>query len=218
MWPTDTMAPVSIETGDRLADLADRLAALGAIVSDTARPDFDPLHAHITYQSLLGAVMSSAQPAEAVPRMQALADGFAATDQSSEAVNARAAVMLHRDWIRHDVRREKLRRAWDAFFSEWDVLLCPQFTVPAIAHDQRPMSERSIEVDGELRAYFEPLFWSGLAIASHLPSTVFPTGPSSAGLPIGVQAVCGPYRDHDCIEFARLMAAQLGGFSPPPGF
>ncbi len=218
VWPTDEMAPVSAETADRVANVADKLAALGATVSDTARPDFDVRKAHMTYQSLLTAVMSSAQPAEGVPMMQKFAAGFAADDSSTEAVNARAAVMLHRDWIRHNFRREKLRLAWDAFFKEWDVLICPQFSVPAIKHDHRPMTERTIEVDGAERPYFEPIFWAGLIIASYLPSTAFPTGPSTTGLPIGLQAVCGPYRDHQSIEIARLIGEEIGGFTPPPGF
>ncbi len=218
VWSSDEMAPVSAETAGRVSNVADRLAALGATVSDTARPDFDVRSAHMTYQSLLTAVMSSAQPAERVPEMQGFAAAFADDDSSSEAVNARAAVMLHRDWIRHNFRRERVRRAWDEFFKEWDVLICPQFTVPAIQHDHRPMSERSIEVDGDVRPYFEPIFWAGLIIASYLPSTVFPTGVSSSGLPIGLQAVSGPYRDHQSIEVARLLSQEIGGFTPPPGF
>ena len=126
--------------------------------------------------------------------------------------------MLHRDWIRHNFRREKLREAWDEFFSQWDVLLCPQFTVPAIPHDQRPFEERQTLVDGELRSYFESLFWAGIVVASHLPSTVFPTGAGEDGLPIGLQLVSGPYQDFKTIEISRLIADAIGGFVPPSAF
>jgi amidase len=37
-------------------------------------------------------------------------------------------------------------------------------------------------------------------------------------LPIGLQAVGAEYDDHTCIDFARLVAAELGGFTPPPGY
>jgi amidase len=218
LWPTDALAPVSRETRDRVIAVGETLQKLGATVDDTARPDFDVTRAHITYQNLLTAVMSSAQPNERVPELKAAAAAFDDGDGSTAAINARAAVMLHRDWIRHNFRREKLREAWDAFFTEWDILICPQFTVPAIPHDHRPFTERSIDVDGDARPYFEPLFWSGLAIASYLPSTVFPTGPSADGLPIGLQAMSGPYRDHRTIEFARLISQEIGGFQAPPGF
>ena len=52
----------------------------------------------------------------------------------------------------------------------------------------------------------QQLFWAGLITVAYLPSTVFPTGPASDGLPIGLQAVSAEYRDYTCIEFARLMA------------
>ena len=216
LWPTDDLAPVSSETEQRVGMVGEVLSSMGAKVSDTARPDFDVTKAHMTYQSLLTAVMSSAQSADQVAHMQQLASNLDPADTSVQAVNTRAAVMLHRDWIRHNFRREKLRHAWDEFFQQWDILVCPQFTVPAIAHDHRPFNERSIEVDGQQRPYFEPLFWSGLIIASYLPSTVFPTGPSADGLPIGLQAVSGPYQDYQTIEFARLISAEIGGFVPPP--
>jgi amidase len=41
---------------------------------------------------------------------------------------------------------------------------------------------------------------------------------SSAGLPIGLQAVGGEYQDRTCIEFSRLMSEEFGGFVPPPGY
>ncbi|MEM7100249.1 MAG: amidase [Pseudomonadota bacterium] len=218
LWPTQDIAPVSQETQARVNKVGEVLSGLGAQVSDTARPNFDPTKAHVTYQNLLQAVMSSAQPNERVPEMKAIAESTDPGDQSTPAINARAAVMLHREWIRHNFRREKLREAWDEFFSEWDILIAPQFTVPAIKHDHRPFHERTINVDGDERPYFEPLFWAGMVIASYLPSTVFPTGPSETGLPIGIQAISGPYRDHRTIEFARLVSQEIGGFQAPSGF
>ena len=68
---------------------------------------------------------------------------------------------------------------------------------------------------GTQRDYFEQLFWSGLVTNAYLPSTVFPTGLSQEGLPIGIQAVSAAYRDRRTIEFARLMADEVGGFQVP---
>ena len=53
---------------------------------------------------------------------------------------------------------------------------------------------------------------------AHLPSTVFPTGPSSDGLPIGLQAAGAEFNDYITIDFTRLLARELGGFVAPPGF
>ena len=62
------------------------------------------------------------------------------------------------------------------------------------------------------------MFWAGTITVAHLPSTVFPTGPSRAGLPIGLQAVSAEFNDYITIDFARLMAQEIGGFQPPPNF
>jgi amidase len=218
VWASDEMAPVSDETKSRVLQVAAHLEALGANVDYQARPNFDVRKAHMTYESLLTAVMSSAKPESEVEAAKAKAQALDGADQSRDAVATRATVMMHRDWIRHNFRREKLREAWDEFFTRWDVLLCPQFTVPAIPHDHRPFEEREIDVDGELRPYFEPLFWAGLIVASHLPSTVFPTGMGEGSLPIGLQLVSGPYQDYKTIEVSRLVAEALGGFESPLAF
>ena len=216
LWPNDDMAPVSRDISDRVMQMGVLLKEQGATVSDSARPDFDRAKAHETYQNLLSAVMSAAQPNSAVPAMRDHAASFADDDHTYEARTARANIMMHRDWIRHNVRRERLRQAWDDFFADWDVLIAPQFTVPAIPHDHRPFHERTIDVDGSPRPYFEPLFWAGIVIASYLPSTVFPTGANSQGLPIGLQVIGAPYQDHQCIRVADLISRELGGFTPPP--
>ena len=216
VWVNEDIAPVNAETAARVQAVADTLARLGATVSDSARPDFDLHKAQFIYQNLLTAVMSSGQPVSHIEKMRELAATLDPADMSTDAITARASVMSHREWIRHDFRRERLRGAWDAFFDEWDVLVCPQFAVPAIPHDHRPFAERTTLVDGEARPYMESVFWSGLVVASYLPSTCLPTGPSGDGLPIGVQIVGAPYRDHTTIECARRLAGEIGGFVPPP--
>ena len=95
---------------------------------------------------------------------------------------------------------------------------CPISPRPAFPHDHSPFLERTLDIDGESRAYVEQLFWAGVITAAYLPSTVFPTGLSREGLPIGLQAVGREYHDHTCIDFTRLVAEEMGGFTPPPGY
>ena len=159
--------------------------------------------------------MSSAQPEAEYARNVTRAAELDPRDMSSRAVSARGMVLSHRDWLRYNFKREHLRFAWDDFFNEWDILLCPQMATPAFPHDHRPFGQRTIDVDGTQRDYFEQLFWSGLVTNAYLPSTVFPTGVSLEGMPIGIQAVSAAYRDRRTIEFARLMANELGGFRVP---
>lgn len=215
LWADDGLCPVSAEISERVVSVGETLARLGATVSDTARPAFDAKRAHDTYVSLLNSVMSSAQPADEYARNVARAAEFDPADMSFRAVSARGMVLNHREWIRYNFKREHLRFAWDDFFEDWDILLCPQMSIPAFPHDHRPFRERTINVDGTQRDYFEQLFWSGLVTNAYLPSTVFPTGLSREGLPIGIQAVGAAYRDRQTIEFARLIANELGGFQVP---
>lgn len=217
VWHTEAIAPVDTETRDRVQQVADTFARLGAKVDDQARPDFDFTAAHANYQTLLTAVMSAALKGDLLAAAEERAARYTAGDQSAEAVSARAAVISHRDWIRTNTKREKLRLAWQQFFEDYDLLICPQMATPAFPHDQsEPLAMREIQVDGVAQAYFQQSFWSGIVVNSYLPSTVFPTGLSKSGLPIGLQAVSAPYRDHRCIQTAGLITEHLGGFEAPP--
>jgi amidase len=80
------------------------------------------------------------------------------------------------------------------------------------------MASRRMKVDADDQPYFQQIFWAGLVTVSYLPSTVFPTGPSLTGLPIGLQAAGAEYDDLVTIDFARLLAREIGGFRPPPGY
>ena len=62
---------------------------------------------------------------------------------------------------------------------------------------------------------FKQIFWAGMIVNAYLPSTVFPTGLDAEGLPIGLQAVSAPYRDHRTIEFAKQITQHVGGFKAP---
>jgi amidase len=218
VWPSDERAPVSAETADRVQAVADRLARLGATVSDTARPDIDIGRSFDTYQYLLWGIMQAGAPAEQFRAMQTEAAALDPDDHSMAALALRGAVQHHRDWVGYNNEREALRYAWRAFFGEWDILICPQMATPAFPHDQGGYMERTLTVDNDVQPYFQQLFWAGVITGPYLPSTVFPTGPSRDGLPIGLQAVGAEYNDHTCIDFARLLAEEIGGFTPPPGF
>jgi amidase len=218
IWATDELAPVTNETAERCTMIGETLRKLGATVSETARPDFDTRLAQQNYMALLNSVMTAAMPDDAVKQAEAHAASFAESDFSDEALTARSIVLSHRQWIRSNTQREKLRRAWAAFFEEWDILICPQMATPAFPHDHRNMSERTLSVDNVEQGYFQQIFWAGMIVNAYLPSTVFPTGPSREGLPIGLQAVSAPYRDHRCIEFARLIAREIGGYQAPPKY
>ncbi len=218
IWPTDASCPVDEEVADRARSLADTLANLGATVSDSARPAIDPQAAYVTYNYMLNGVMAAGLPEEARAAFREIDAAAPADDFSQAVLTARSSIQDHATWLRHHNRRELLRQAWRAFFDDWDILVCPQTSTPAFSHDHAPMGERTLQVNNEVQPYFQQLFWAGLATVAYLPSTVFPTGLSRAGLPIGLQAVGAEYDDYITIDFARLLARELGGCQVPPGF
>jgi amidase len=216
IWPDDHNAPVDTEIADRIESLGETLASLGATVSDTARPDIDQRESHETYLHLLHSLMAAGVPPKARERNMRYAEATDPDDHSDTAIMSRGMVLSHSDWLGANGRREALRYAWDRFFFDWDILLCPQMATTAFLHDHTPLSRRTIEVNGQSQPYFQQIFWAGLASGPLLPSTVFPSGLSEAGLPIGVQAIGNAFDDYITIDFTRLLAEEIGGFQAPP--
>jgi amidase len=218
IWPNDELAPVAREVADRVQQVGDTLARLGATVSDSARPDTDRQANLDTYYALLQGVMAAGLSDEAKQTNREAIAELSADDNSLHAILLRESVQEHGSWLRHNNHRNHIRRAWKQFFESWDILICPQMATTAFPHDHSGYVDRRITVDNEEQDYFQQLFWSGTITVAHLPSTVFPTGPSSEGLPIGLQAVGAEFNDHITIDFTRLLAQELGGFVAPPGY
>ncbi len=127
--------------------------------------------------------------------------------------------MPHREWLRHNETRHRMRLAWAEFFRDHDLLLCPAATTAAFAHNQEGERwERMIPVNGKPQPSTTALFWAGYPGLAYLPATVAPLGLTGAGLPVGVQIVGPQYGDHTCIHFARLLEREFQGFAPAPGF
>ncbi|MCY4056578.1 MAG: amidase family protein, partial [Gammaproteobacteria bacterium] len=198
--------------------IGETLARFGAQVSDTARPAIDARRGYETYLELLHSVMAAGVGPEKYEKNQRYAAETDPADRSDRAIMSRAMVLSHAGWLGANGRRERLRYAWRDFFEDWDILICPQMATTAFPHDHSPMQTRTVTVNGSPQPYFQQLFWSGLVTGPYLPSTVFPAGLSSDGLPIGLQAVGAAYHDRVTIEFTRLLAQEIGGFQAPPGY
>ena len=119
-------------------------------------------------------------------------------------------------------RREQYRAAYRAFFKDWDVLLAPIVLRTAFPHVDMPppgaeWPPMTLDVDGKQHWYEDQLVYPGLATLCGQPSTAFPVGVASDGLPLSLQAI-GPYlEDYTAIRFAGLAAREMGGFLPRPG-
>ena len=208
-WLDDADFPVDDGVRGALESAVDALRRAGARVDDRARPGYS-LHAlRETYATLLFPNILSGVPEEALR---------AAARDAESGWTARHGLADHRAWLAANEERARLRAAFRAFFAEWDVLLTPVTSVPAIPHDDRePFAARTIQVNGRTRPYTDLLGWIGPATLCLHPATVAPVGRTPGGLPVGVQIV-GPYlEDRTPLDVARRLADVVGGFVPPPG-
>jgi len=202
-----------------LERLAKFLKREGAKVSTTARPGFDLAEGHALYIEMLRATTAVGMDDAGAAHWQAVRDGLAPDDPSYYAQMARGISMTHREYLQKNERRQRMRRAWGAFFRDWDVLLCPQAASPAFVHDQAgERHQRTIEVNGKRVPVTDQMFWAGLASFYLLPGTVAPLGLSANGLPFGVQILGGMFEDRTTIAVAGMLEKSWREFVPPPGW
>jgi amidase len=211
----DANFPVDAEVKDRIQAVAEFFARNGAKVSDRVRPAFDSAAAFQIFGDLLMAGLSRRMNND-----EAFWRGLShVRARFMKADDGKDKVYTHADWLGFDSARNSMRRAWRAFFADWDVLLCPVAPTVAIPHDSKhPWHERKIMVKGRATSPVDPLFWCALSTVSYLPSTVAPAGLAKSGLPVGVQIVGPEYGDLMCIEVARQLEHGFQGFVAPKGW
>ena len=175
----------------------------------TARPEFDLTRGHRLYIEMLRATTSPRSDAAAVQHWRAEAEQLEPDDTSYYAMMARGVSMTHRDFLIGNDTRHRMRRAWAAFFQDYDVFLCPVGASPAQPHDHAGERwERSITVNGHRVPATDQMFWAGISGFFQLPATVAPLGFSPAGLPFGIlSAVAG---DADKVAAAVRFWAKAG--------
>jgi amidase len=96
-------------------------------------------------------------------------------------------------------------RAWQALFADYDAVIAPALGVTAYPHDDTPVTERRLMVDGEDTRYGLQLAFPALASFPMLPATAVPAGADPDGLPIGVQVIADLWQDHKAIAVARAV-------------
>jgi amidase len=215
----DRHAEVDQSVQDAIQKLADFLAKNKVKVSDTARPAFDTTESQEVYLRLLRAATSARMPDDEYGQARAQVAALSAEDKGTQAQMLRGIVLTHREWLALNERRHRMRLAWDAFFGDYDVMLCPTAATAAFPHDHDPdRVRRTLIVNNKKVPSFDQLFWAGYSGATYLPSTAAPIGESSDGLPIGVQIIGPQYGDYSTIAFAKLLEKEYRSFVPPPAF
>ncbi len=183
-------APASSEVIALMSGTVDALARAGATIAEGWPDGVDPVRSSESFGFHVGLFFAFTQPG---------AD-FATLSQV----------------IDQETRRMAARAAWNRYFDNIDVFLCPVNFTPAFPHDARPFEERTITTPEGERPYNSQPFWISHASLPGLPAVAAPIGRTAGGLPVGVQIVGPRYEDDTAITFAELLADVTGRYEPPP--
>ena len=207
------------ELTTQLSATVEALSELGVQIDMVARPAIDIERSHDVYLQLLRAATGSEMPADAVAAMRPQADRYDDGERDYRATVGHALTMSHHEWTAWDRERMALRHAWNDFFGQYDVFLCPIAASAAYPKDEEgDRADRTITVNGRQESTLDQLFWAGISCGVYLPGTVAPAGLTASGLPCGLQIVIGHLRNREGIAFARMMESELGGYQTPPGY
>lgn len=112
--------------------------------------------------------------------------------------------------------RSTLYRRFISFFETHDVLLTPAASVLPFG----VQSGEVTDIDGKpLSSLIDYLAITSIITLTGCPALSLPYWAPSATLPIGVQIIAAPGRDHDLLAFAAALEQLDGfGFRPPPLF
>jgi amidase len=212
-WFEDDACRLDPEVATALHGFADRLEEVGCALKREVTPGFDLTKAATHFQALVTAAMAGGFTPAQIEQF-ALAEG-----DDPVAVTKQQSSMRHRQWLSHNEGRLQLRRRFEAFFEDHDVLLLPVMPCVAIRHDHsEPIAARVVDTELGRRPYWEINRWMAPAGVCYLPVTVIPVAVTPSGLPVGVQIV-GPYlHDRTTLAFAAAAEAILGPCPAPPGF
>jgi amidase len=109
------------------------------------------------------------------------------------------------EWFALGDDQARNRRAWAALFTHYDAVIAPTVGMTAFPHDDTPLAERHLMIDGVDTKFGAQFAFPGLATFPMLPATSVPIGVDPDGMPIGVQVITDMWRDHDAIAIARTM-------------
>jgi amidase len=182
-------APISSEIAGVLSNAADAVAQSGATVVEGWPEGVDPTRDYGTFGYHVQLFFAFQQPDEGFERLG--------------------------DFVEQENRRMAVRAAWNRYFKDFDVLLCPVNFTAAFPHDPRPFAERTIPTPEGERPYDEQAFWVSHASLPGLPAVAAPLGHTASGLPVGAQVIGPLYEDDAALSFAELLGEVVGGYERP---
>src|SRR5262249_48138009 len=120
-------APVSSEVTALLSNAVDAIARAGATVVEGWPDGVDPVRQYESFGFHVGLFFAFHQPGEDAAKLS--------------------------EFIEHETRRMSARAAWNRYFNDMDVFLCPANFTPAFPHDNSPIEERRITTPEGDRPY-----------------------------------------------------------------
>ncbi len=189
--PTFPGFPVAADIRHAIEELAQQLGRLGVVVEEAALPKLDFNQELVSAGELIGMAIGAFQPEEDKP----------------PTTLAQYLEALH--------RRDQSILAWEQFFDEWDVLLCPPSMVTAFAHCE---TGSPLQVDGQKVEYWMVSAHSTLFNYTGHPAVVLPYKLDRDGLPIGVQLVGKRWDESRLLAIAQALSEVTGEFQRPPGY
>ncbi|HEX8035206.1 MAG TPA: amidase, partial [Ktedonobacterales bacterium] len=183
--------PLAAEIRAAIADLAQQLQPLCAVVEEATLPDLDFTQDLRSAGELIGMMTGAFQPEE----------------QERPTTLAQYLEALH--------RRDQSMIAWEQFFEKWDVLLCPPSMTTAFPHCE-PGSP--LPIDDHEEVYWLVSAHTTVFNYTGHPALVLPYKLDHSGLPIGVQLAGKRWSDSRLLAIAQALADVTGLFRRPPGY
>lgn len=189
--PTFPGVPVSAEMRQAIEELAQQLKQAGAVVEEAALPALDFHQELSSAGDLIGKI----------------AGAFQQDGNTPPTTLVQYLAALH--------RRDQSIIAWEQFFDQWDVLLCPPVMMSAFPHTEMGAP---LTLDGQ-----EAIYWMISAHATLFnytghPAVVLPYKRDHEGLPLGVQIVGKRWSESRLLAIAKAVSDITGPFQRPPGY
>ena len=183
--------PVAAAIRSAVEELAEQLRPLCAAVEEATLPGLDCNQDLSSAGELIGMSVGAFQPEQNEP----------------PATLAQYLEALH--------RRDQSIVAWERFFDNWDVLLCPPCMTTAFPHCE---TGAPLRVDGREIAYWMVNAHTTLFNYSGHPAVVLPYRLDRDGLPIGVQIVGKRWDESRLLAIAQALSKVTCEFKRPPGY
>src|SRR2546421_5771465 len=187
--PTFPGFPVAAEMREAVKALAQQLHPSCAAVEEATLPALDFNQELVSAGALIGMMIGAFEPEE----------------QERPTTLAQYLEALH--W------RDQSILAWEQFFDEWDVLLCPPSMLTAFPHCE---TGTPLHVDGQQVVYWMVSAHGTVFNYTGHPAVVLPYKLDRDGLPIGVQMVGKRWDESRLLAMAQALSEVTGTFQRPP--